>query len=76
MATTDEIENTERAELETLRARVMALEAERAEEIARAYATVAAARSACTRPWCPAAAHVAARLFLRRVRGWVRSALR
>ncbi|HEX5895726.1 MAG TPA: hypothetical protein VFY47_05325 [Thermoleophilaceae bacterium] len=44
MATTDEIENTERAELEALRARVAALEAERAEEIARAHATVAAAQ--------------------------------
>lgn len=49
MATTDEIENTERTELETLRARVAALEAERAEEIARAHATVEAAQSACTR---------------------------
>lgn len=44
MATTDEIENNERAELEALRARVAALEAERAEEIARAHATVAAAQ--------------------------------
>jgi hypothetical protein len=44
MATTDEIENNERAELEALRARVAALEAERAEEIARADATVAAAQ--------------------------------
>ena len=44
MATTDEIENNERAKLEALRARVAALEAERAEEIARAHATVAAAQ--------------------------------
>ena len=43
MATTDEIENKERAELEALRARVAALEAERAEEIARAHTTGAAA---------------------------------
>ena len=41
---TDEIENDEWAEFEALLARVAALEAERAEEIARAHATVAAAQ--------------------------------
>ena len=44
MAATDDLTASERAELEALRARVAALEAERAEELARAHAALAAAQ--------------------------------
>ena len=44
MAATDDLTASERAELEALRARVAALEAERAEELRRAHAALADAQ--------------------------------